>query len=85
MKNYKAESKKISYISKEVEENYLNGKNDENNPYLLMNNKYLTIRFYLKDCNDEAAQVKYLDEIVMNYVTQMVPSMTILQVEYEKS
>ena len=85
VKNYKAESKKISYISKEDEEDYLNGKNDGNNSYLLMNNKYLTIRFYLKECNDEAAQVKYLDDIVMNYVTQMVPSTTILQVEYEKS
>jgi hypothetical protein len=27
-------------------------------------------------------ELKYVDEIIMNYLTQMIPSTTILEVEY---
>ena len=58
-----------------------------NASYLSMNNKHLTITFYIKETatEDEAwEQIKYIDDIVLNYVTQMVPSSTILEVEYAK-
>ena len=51
----------------------------------IVNNKRLNIKFYLHDnwySKKGQEEIKYLDDIVMNYVTQMIPSSTILQVEY---
>lgn len=57
----------------------------------IVNNKRLLIKFYLHSSFDPTTltpskkgieEIKYLDEIVMNYLTQLIPSTTILQVEY---
>ena len=53
----------------------------------ILNTKFMKITFYLH--NDAFSQqgqceMKYLDDIVMNYLTQMIPSTTILQIKYEK-
>ena len=51
----------------------------------IVNNKRINLKFslhyswYTKEGQEE---IKYLDDIVMNYVTQMIPSSAILQVEY---
>ena len=51
----------------------------------ILNNKRFTIRFYLHNewhSNQGQCEIKYLDSIVMNYLTQMIPSTTIVDVEY---
>ena len=53
----------------------------------ILNTKFMKITFYLH--NDAFSQqgqceMKYLDDIVMNYLTQMIPSTTILQIRYQK-
>ena len=51
----------------------------------IVNNKRLTIEFKLHDkwfSNQGQCEMKYLDDIVMNYLTQMIPSSAILQVKY---
>ena len=55
----------------------------------IVNNKRLMIKFYLHNFGNESdwykhqEEIKYLDDIVMNYLTQMIPSTTILNVSYE--
>ena len=55
----------------------------------IMNTKRMCITFYLdkfKDNNkfkdNKWNQVKYLDDIIMSYLTQMIPSTTILSIKY---
>ena len=54
----------------------------------IINNKRFTIKFnigYPYNTTDKngQAKLKFIDEIVMNYLTQMIPSSTIVDVEYE--
>jgi hypothetical protein len=51
----------------------------------IINNKRLTIKFnmgkpYMND--DGQAKLKFIDDIVMNYLTQLIPSTAIVDVEY---
>lgn len=51
----------------------------------IVNNKRLTIKFYLHnswETNQGQCEIKYLDSIVMNYLSQMIPSTTIFDVQY---
>lgn len=48
----------------------------------IMNNKRLTITFYVKT-KYLLEQIKYLDYVVMNYLTQMIPSTTIVDIVYK--
>ena len=49
----------------------------------IMNTKRMCITFYLDKFNDDKwNQVKYLDDIIMSYLTQMIPSTTILSIKY---
>ena len=52
----------------------------------IVNNKRLKIKFYMKSCNfsskDGQEELKYMDKIVMNYLTQMLPSTVITDIEY---
>jgi hypothetical protein len=51
----------------------------------IVNNKRLLITFNLHynwQTKKGLEELKYLDDIVMNYLTQLIPSTTILQVEY---
>lgn len=49
----------------------------------IMNTKRMCITFYLdKFKSNEWNQVKYLDDIIMSYLTQMIPSTTILSIKY---
>ena len=52
----------------------------------IINNKRLTIKFkigYGYNTTNGQAKLKFIDEIVMNYLTQLIPSTTIVGVEYE--
>ena len=57
-----------------------------------MNTKVIRITFrlhedFIKDgklTDIGASEMKYIDDIVMNYLTQMIPSTAILQIRYEK-
>ena len=53
-----------------------------------LNTKLIQIRFklhYKKPfSHDGQCELKYLDDIVMNYLTQMIPSTAILQIKYDK-
>jgi hypothetical protein len=52
----------------------------------IMNNKRLCITFNLHNTwykKEGQEEIKYLDDIVMNYLTQMIPSTSILQVKYQ--
>jgi hypothetical protein len=53
-----------------------------------LNTKLIQIRFKLHYKNpfshDGQCELKYLDDIVMNYLTQMIPSTAILQIKYDK-
>lgn len=51
----------------------------------IVNNKRLTIKFYLHNPWHEKngqCELKYIDDVVMNYLTQMIPSTTIVDIEY---
>lgn len=52
----------------------------------IVNNKRLKIRFFMKSCDfaskDGQIELKYMDKIVMNYLTQMLPSTVITEIEY---
>ena len=60
----------------------------------IMNTKRMCITFYLdkfkkdnkwnqvKNLDNKWNQVKYLDDIIMSYLTQMIPSTTILSIKY---
>ena len=51
----------------------------------ILNNKRLTIKFYLHNkwhSEQGQCELKYLDDIVMNYLTQMIPSTTIVDIQY---
>ena len=53
----------------------------------ILNTKFMKITFYLHNpafSQQGQCEMKYLDDIVMNYLTQMIPSTTILQIRYEK-
>lgn len=61
---------------------YLNkSKTNDESVNQIMNNKRLTLTFYVDEQN-LLEQIKYLDYIVMNYVSQMIPSATILDIVY---
>ena len=52
----------------------------------IVNNKRLKIIFNMKYCfNSKEGQneLKYIDDVVLNYLTQMVPSTAIFDVEYK--
>jgi hypothetical protein len=52
-----------------------------------LNTKLIQIKFKLHyDAFSQKGQceLKYLDDVVMNYLTQMIPSTAILQIKYEK-
>lgn len=51
----------------------------------IVNNKRLTITFYLHNewySEKGQCELKYLDDIVMNYLTQMIPSSAIVDIRY---
>jgi hypothetical protein len=51
----------------------------------ILNNKRLTITFYLHKpwySNQGQCELKYIDDIVMNYLTQMIPSTSIVDIRY---
>lgn len=51
----------------------------------IVNNKRFNINFNLHSkwfTNQGQCELKYIDDIVMNYLTQMIPSSTILQITY---
>ena len=56
-----------------------------------MNTKVIRITFRLHEdlingnklSQIGASEMKYIDDIVMNYLTQMIPSTAILQIRYE--
>lgn len=51
----------------------------------IVNNKRLSIRFYLHNewhTNEGQTELKYLDSVVMNYLSQMIPSTAIVDVQY---
>lgn len=50
----------------------------------IMNTKRMCITFYLDKFKKDNKwnQVKYLDDIIMSYLTQMIPSTTILSIKY---
>jgi hypothetical protein len=51
----------------------------------IMNNKRLTIKFNLHEAwysEKGQCELKYLDDIVMNYLTQMIPSTAIVDIQY---
>jgi hypothetical protein len=51
----------------------------------IVNNKRLKIVFNMKykfDSKDGQIELKYIDDIVMNYLTQMIPSTAIAEIEY---
>ena len=51
----------------------------------ILNNKRLSIKFYLHNVwhsNQGQCEIKYLDSIVMNYLIQMIPSTTIVDIQY---
>ena len=51
----------------------------------ILNNKRITIKFYLHNewhTNQGQCEVKYLDSIVMNYLSQMIPSTAIVDIQY---
>lgn len=52
----------------------------------IINNKRFTIKFkigYGYNTTNGQAKLKFIDEIVMNYLTQLIPSTTIVDVKYE--
>lgn len=51
----------------------------------IVNNKRLTIEFYLHNSwysYEGQCEIKYLDDIVMNYLSQMIPSTAIVDIRY---
>ena len=51
----------------------------------IVNNKRFKIKFNMKynfTSSEGQKELKYVDEIIMNYLKQMIPSTTILEVEY---
>ena len=54
----------------------------------IVNNKRLKMKIYLRNenwtSNDGLCELKYLDEIVIPYITQMISSSTIFEVQYVK-
>ena len=69
-------------------EDHINTNIIDESTHQIMNNKRLTIIFNLHNqwyTNEGQTEVKYLDNIVMNYLTQMIPSTTIVDIEYRDS
>jgi hypothetical protein len=87
-------SSKISvsnYILNDKENNMIGGSpysaktNADEVTNQILNNKRLSIKFYLHNLwysNQGQCEIKYLDSIVMNYLTQMIPSTTIVDIQY---
>ena len=51
----------------------------------ILNNKRITIKFYLHNewhTNQGQCEVKYLDAVVMNYLSQMIPSTATVDIQY---
>ena len=53
----------------------------------IMNTKRIEIKFFIDDFGDDCkwskwSQIKYIDDIIMGYLTQMIPSTAILSVNY---
>ena len=87
-------SSKISvsnYILNDKENNMIGGSpysaktNADEVTNQILNNKRLSIKFYLHNewhSNQGQCEIKYLDSIVMNYLIQMIPSTTIVDIQY---
>lgn len=81
----------FSSITNNIEDSkiYYAGKNDITNN--ILNTKVIRITFRLHEVlikngkltDIGASEMKYIDDIVMNYLTQMIPSTAILQIRYE--
>ena len=83
--------KPIYYTSEKIDDYSNNKKNDISNTDL--NTKVIKITFKLhnnlfvntgQNKGKGDCEMKYIDDIVMNYLTQMIPSTAILQIRYEK-
>lgn len=59
---------------------------DENDPITnqIINTKRIGIEFFIDDFGDDYkwSQIKYIDDIIMGYLTQMIPSTAILSINY---
>ena len=86
---------KISYIGQilnnEVKEMTVNDNLDEGNKddnYIyneqIMNVKYVDLIFYYDGKELTKEYIKYMDDVVVKYVGQMIPPNTILTIKYEK-
>ena len=93
--NHKVAHDKISYIGQilnnEVKEMTVNDNLDKYNQddnYIyneqIMNVKYVDLIFYYDGEKLTKEYVKYMDDVVMKYVGQMIPPNTILTIKYEE-
>lgn len=83
--NYKINHNALGTTTKDGKTYYIKGSNVVTNE--ILNTKFMKITFYLHNeafSQQGQCEMKYLDDIVMNYLTQMIPSTTILQIRYEK-
>ena len=59
---------------------------DVNDPITnqIINTKRIGIEFFIDDLGDDYkwSQIKYIDDIIMGYLTQMIPSTAILSINY---
>ena len=59
---------------------------DGNDPVTnqIINTKRIGIEFFIDDFGDDYkwSQIKYIDDIIMGYLTQMIPSTAILSINY---
>lgn len=92
---HKVAHDKISYIGQilnnEVKEMTVNDNLDEDNKddnYIyseqIMNVKYVDLIFYYDGGELTKEYIKYMDDVVVKYVGQMIPPNTILTIKYEK-
>lgn len=92
---HKVEHDKISYIGKisssgdtemtvkdNLDEDHKNGDYIYNEQ--IMNVKYVDLIFYYDGEELSKEYIKYMDDVVMKYVGQMIPPNTILTIKYEK-
>lgn len=75
----------VKYIIKE-DINKLYKNIDGNDPVTnqIINTKRIGIEFFIDDFGDDYkwSQIKYIDDIIMGYLTQMIPSTAILSINY---
>ena len=92
---HKVAHDKISYIGQilnnEVKEITVNDnldKGNQNDNYIyneqIMNVKYVDLIFYYDGEELTKEYIKYMDDVVVKYVGQMIPPNTILTIKYEK-